>query len=270
MLFILIVHLLERYERGPKPSPKEVARQKKQAEEDRRAQVEAELRRERALRADPQWPEAVLDHFLTWLLSRPDEGSIHEWNQFRWFQGTHLMQKEVEKARDRARREGLAVYDGRRWRLTRRGRRIFEEYAGDRERMNEAEKKRQQPHIRIDARGAGTVAHTVEGGVHGTTVNNVAPATPITPEVDLQAVLQLVEQLRIALSDANSLSDLARQRAAGDLGEVDRELRAPEGDRDLGRVRAALERLHTTFLGVDGLVEVVNQLWDHLRGWLPA
>jgi hypothetical protein len=51
---------------------------------------------------------------------------------------------------------------------------------------------------------------------------------------------------------------------------VDRELRAPEEDRDPSRVRAALERLRTAFLGLDGLVQVVNQLWDHLRVWFPS
>lgn len=243
---------------------------KRRDEESRRRKFEREMQRAREMRAEPQWPDAVLDHYLQWLLSTPDEGSMHEWNQFRWFQGIHLTEKEVEEARERACLEGLAVHDGRRWRLTRRGRRIFEEYAGDRKRMSEAEKKRKQPSVVIDARGAGTVAHTIEGGVHGTTVNNTAPSTSTPTEVDLSAVLQLVEQLRMTLPEADGLSDLARQRASGDLGEVDRELRAPEEDRDPSRVRAALERLRITFLGVDGLVEVVNQLWNHLRDWFPA
>ncbi|WP_018565781.1 hypothetical protein [Streptomyces sp. PsTaAH-124] len=270
ILFLLVLHFMTRHERGRKPSRGEVARQEERAASERHRQVEAQLLRERVLRADPQWPEAVLDHFLRWLLSRPDERSMQEWMAFRQFQGLQLREREVEEARERARREGLAVHDGRRWRLTARGRRIFEEHGGDRKRMNEAEKKRQQPHIRIDARGAGTVAHTIEGGVHGTTVHHAAAPTPVPAEADLQAVLQLVERLRTALADTDELSDLARQRASGDLGELDRELRAPVADREPGRARAALERLRTTLLGVDGLLEVVNQMWDRLRHWFPA
>jgi hypothetical protein len=263
-LFLLVL----RFVTGERPSRKVVAQQrerdavwKRRNEEIRRRHAERELQRERELRADPEWPDAVLDHYLRWLHSSPED----EWT-VRGFQGLQLKEQEVAAARDSARREGLALHDGRRWRLTRRGHRIFEEYAGDRKRMNEAEENRNQPNVVIDARGAGTVAHTIRGGVHGTTVNN----TPAPKEVDLAAVLQLVERLRMALPDVAGLSDLARERASGDLREVDRELRAPEEDRDPSRVRAALERLRTAFLGLDGLVQVVNQLWDHLRVWFPS
>ncbi|MFD5752216.1 hypothetical protein [Streptomyces sp. NPDC127033] len=241
-----------------------------------RREREAEARRSRPvpapdpLREDPQWPELVLDHVLRELQKKPkDSSSISK--RMKTPELTYLNEKEIRRARDRAVHEGLARYDDdrQRWRLTRRGVRIFEEYAGDRKRMDEAEKKRHQPHIMIDARGAGNVAHTVNGGIFGTTVNN-ASGTFMPEEVDLQTVLELLEQLRRALPDTEGLSDLARDRAEGDLIEVDRELRAPEEEREASRVQAALERLRTTFLGVDGLIEVVNQIWDHLRGWLPG
>jgi hypothetical protein len=267
-LFLLLLHFITGERPGRKVRAQQKARDeawKRRNERARSRQAERGLQRNHELRADPQWPDAVLDHYLRWLHSSPAD----EWT-VRKFQGLQLTEQEVEAARGRARSEGLALDDGRRWRLTRRGRRIFEEYAGDRKRMNEAEKTRNPPNVVIDARGAGTVAHTIRGGVRGTTVNNTASNTPTPTEVDLPAVLQLVEQLRMALPDADGLSDLARQRAAGDLGEMDRELRVPEEDRDPGRVRAALERLRSAFLGVDGLVQVVNQLWDHLRVWFPS
>ncbi|QTD99353.1 hypothetical protein [Streptomyces cyanogenus] len=268
VLFLLLLHFLSGERTSRRVRAQQRARDeawKRRDEEAQRKRVERELQCARELRADPKWPDAVLDHYLRWLHGSPTD----EWT-VRAFQGLQLREAEVGEARERARREGLAVHDGRRWRLTSRGRRIFEEYAGDRKRMNEAEKKRNQPSIRIDARGAGTVAHTIEGGVHGTTVNNAAPSSPTAKELDLPAVLQLMEQLRAALSEADGLSDLTRRRAAGDLGEVDRELRAPEDERDPSRVRGALERLRTSFVGVDGLVQVVNQLSDHLRVWFHS
>ncbi|MFJ8825474.1 hypothetical protein ACIREE_27320 [Streptomyces sp. NPDC102467] len=225
------------------------------------------------VRESPQWPELVMDHVLRELLKKPkDSASIDVW--LRHPQRTapvYLRGEEIKETHDRAVREGLALYDHdeQRWRLTRRGHRIFEEFAGDRKRMDEAEKKRHQPNVMIDARGAGNVAHTVHGGIVGTTVNNT-PGASTPSDVDLAAVLELLEQLRRALPNAEGLSDIARHRAAGDLDEVDRELRAPEEEREVGRIQGALERLHATFLSTSGLIEVVNQIWNHLRGWLPA
>ncbi|MEU6731803.1 hypothetical protein ABZ929_01115 [Streptomyces physcomitrii] len=253
----------------------------------RRRAYEEKLRREREAEAamprpksfpelareSPQWPELVMDHLLREILKNPEDlSSIDVWMLHpQREQPVYIRGEEIKDAHDRAVREGLALYDHdkQRWRLTRRGQRIFEEFAGDRKRMDEAEKKRHQPNVTIDARGAGNVAHTVHGGITGTTVNNTPGASTPT-EVDLPAVLELLEQLRRALPDAEGLSDIARHRAAGDLDEVDRELRAPEQEREVGRIQGALERLHTTFVSTTGLIEIVNQMGNHLRGWLPA
>ncbi|WEO92694.1 hypothetical protein A6P39_000290 [Streptomyces sp. FXJ1.172] len=217
--------------------------------------VEEKRRRAPELRADP---EIVLDSYLQWLKG-PQREPFGGWNR-------QFTQAEMHEARDRAHRESLAIEDERGWRLTRRGRRLFEEHAGDRKRMAEAEKKK--PHVKIDARGAGTVANTIEGNVFGGTVNNyAAPSTPTPPEVDLSAVLELTETLRRLLRDAEGLSDLDRGRATRDLDEVDRELNAPEGEQEPRRIRAALEGLGSSLRGLDGLVEIVNQLWGHLRVW---
>ncbi|MFD7920765.1 hypothetical protein ACFV3R_16260 [Streptomyces sp. NPDC059740] len=235
-----------------------------------RERLEATRReqRDREVRRDPEWREKVYDHFLRWHFAEADASEEREQRLFWNFRGTRLTQDEVEKAGYRATREGYLVQDREKWRLTRRGRRIFEEYGGDRKRMDEAEKQRRQPHIRIDARGAGTVAHTIHGGVHGTTVNNAWNSPP--PQVDLRAALQMVHQLREALATTDDLSDLARGRASGDLGEVDRELNAPADERDPRRVRTALENLRTTLAGTNGLIEVVNKLWDHLHAWFAS
>lgn len=130
--------------------------------------------------------------------------------------------------------------------------------------MSSAEKKHQQPNIKIDARGAGTVAHTIKGGVHGTTVNHGASAGQMG-EVDLATALQLIAQLRQALPDADSLSALNRDRAVDELRSAERELQASEEDRDPGRIRRTLEGLRAAVVGADGLVQMVNQLWDHVH-----
>jgi hypothetical protein len=267
ILFIVTLYLVTKRDRDWERA--KLAEQEEQAAKVRRAKLHAKREREHELRAGPEWPDLVLDHVLRWLLT-PRDPLSPDWLAVRQYPGALLTETEINQATDRAAREGLAVHDGRRWRLTRRGSRIFEEFSGDRKRMEEAEKKRHRPQVMIDARGAGTVAHTIEGGVHGTTVNNAATATPIASEVDLQAVLQLVEQLRTALAATGELSDLAQRRASGDLSELDRELRAPDDEREPGRVRAALERLRDTLVGADGLAQLVNQLWDHVHHWFPA
>ncbi|MET8566394.1 hypothetical protein ABZV75_39725 [Streptomyces flaveolus] len=186
------------------------------------------------------------------------------------FRGEEMTQGDIDLVCDAAMNQGFALYDGRRWRLTRRGHRIFEEYAGDRKRMTEEEKKRHQPSIKIDARGAGTVAHTITGDVYGNTVNNTTPSSRKPTEVDLDAVMQLLERLRLALPDIDGLSESARGLAERDINDVDEELRAAEEERDPSRIRNALTHLRTTFLGVDGIVQVVNQLWSHLRVLFPS
>ncbi|MFG2623142.1 hypothetical protein ACGFXC_36590 [Streptomyces sp. NPDC048507] len=251
----------------------EAARRAEREEEERRRQAEWAARPKPAPepdpRRDPAWPELVYDHVLKELLKKPGDSS--RISRLSKDVPAYLSLDEIDRALDRAVREGIALFDHDRqhWRLTRRGSRIFEEFAGDRKRMDETENRRDQPRVTIDARGAGNVAHTVHGGISGTTVHNAAPGASAPPgEVDLAAVLELLEQLRSALLGAEGLSELARERAAGDLGEVARELRAPEEEREPGRIRAALERLRVTFVGVDGLIVVVNQIGDHLRGWL--
>ncbi|RXS65267.1 hypothetical protein EST92_29985 [Streptomyces sp. TM32] len=254
----------------------EIARAKREEEQrrahtrERQLRAREERRHADALWADPKLREDILDHYLRWLLSRPSEESDSDRSTLVWFRGQKLNQAVIERARTWASSEGYAVHDGRRWRLTRRGQRIFEEYGGDRKRMSNVEKKRQQPSVKIDARGAGTVAHTISGGVQKSTVNNTVPGAQTSGEVDLAAALQLVEQLRRALPDANGLSRLDRERAEDDLGNVDRELRASAEDRNPGRIQSALEGLRTTFVSVDGLVQVVNQLWGHVHVWFSS
>lgn len=235
----------------------------KQEQERQRERRREEQRKTDELWANPRLREEIREQYLRWLLSGGGSAPMR-------FRGAKLPRTAMNRVHTWAVREGYAVDDGRGRRLTDRGKRIFEEYGGDRKRMSDAEKKRHQPSIKIDARGAGTVAHTINGGVRNTTVNNAAPGAQASGEVDLAAALELIAQLRRALSGAHDLPQWTRERAAADLGVVDAELRAPDEQREPERIRSALEKLRTTFVGVDGLVQVVNQLWGHVHVWFSS
>lgn len=239
------------------------AESRRRREEDRGRREEDRKDRQRAdeLWASPQAREEILDAYLRWLFGSSNGEFAKDSIPFR---GALLPRAAISRARSWASREGYVLYDGRRWRLSGRGQRLFEEYGGSRKKMSSAEKKHQQPNIKIDARGAGTVAHTIKGGVHGTTVNHGASAGQMG-EVDLATALQLIAQLRQALPDADSLSALNRDRAVDELRSAERELQASEEDRDPGRIRRTLEGLRAAVVGADGLVQMVNQLWDHVH-----
>ncbi|WP_016907238.1 hypothetical protein [Streptomyces xiaopingdaonensis] len=278
VLFVVGVVLVALRDDARKRTSQRLARE---AAVRRRVQHEEELRRDReALSALPRKPvpdrrrpdpELILDHVLREFRRKPKDSSSIDM-VMRTPEWARLEPSEIRHAWNRAVSEGLALYDdnAQRWRLTRRGHRIFEEFAGDRKRMDEAEQKRNQPSVTIDARGAGNVAHTVHGDMLGGTVNNATSGRSTSAEVDLPTVLALLEQVRAALADAEGLSGHARTRALADLDEVDRELRVPGEEREPGRIQTALERLRTTFVGVEGLLEAVNRIWDHLRAWLPG